>query len=1080
MDSKKKYMKSMNTVGYLSISGKNPIYKKTPTKYVPINNIYTNNYANNEMDSIPFNNGYNLLSKVMSKNKYKGILDITSHGNKDVFIDSDSERSNIKITEKLEKNNLKMPKKNGCAKLVIEKIESQLPTENSEYYKFTNKMKPSEKMIKTIFSKKTFVDKNSIRNNSSLKENSKTDQRYNKDYNFLSQSKQIFPKYKQPYQLYKEYVYYDSSPKKYQNASSNNIFRNISNNYLYKSSNNFYKPGYSVKTQTGFNRIGLNKDLSMISKSPIYIRTLNENTQRDNSSNNLRNNNLYETDSNVFFTYNQESTMPKNETKIFYLYNDNDNNNFNNIRYYRNKNETQQKHTLYRNYKNLIKMNNFNKLSRNNISYSKLINSYPGYKEKLIKLQSFWRGVYVRELMDFYWKITSFKDKINNVFQNYIYDYFMDFIDKLKNIQKNEKKNITTGRISINQRLNALNNKKKNINKEQESKNLEDFKSLLRQKEEDYDNLLKNYNSLVERCTELQQIINQNNENKKNENKNIVLEELSLDINNNNENKNINFNLQKKFDILEPEQKDIFNIIQKNIENAINKESDNTNIKLTSNNNYQDYLEHFKSNLNKVNIEKFLIEKKSKDILKNPLEISNYELSLIYNKTKKKISNEKKVINEICHIEPINIEKINNLEKNNNINIIENKKEFDQNLLSPNNNININIIKEAPLVIKAEVKNKDNINKETIDQFMIEKKNKDIISNEQEKSNMEIKKYQERNIVICENERFSLIKVSAPSDISKDKDYKDEEVKNKNIDLVVEKKDDILLIETNKNKDKKYDIELIIVNSDSLFIKRLKKLKCDKITEITEELNRIEPNNHYELIFEGRINLNEDITNKNKVVAENKDDNIIDKNKQELAFIQNEKVKLSNINNNINSNTNDINKNVNYNLNNEIEKGYGLEINPFEIKRSKGNNIFISHENKLEVLYNKYSIFTEKAKKNMMKIILPIRLKTTLREFIHRSIFPILINNLKKIAFASHLNKVDNDINKDSKKDAIDKIKNNVKSKFYKEYYDSQMKKKEIKQLLDQYAILKWNTLLYELCKELLSNKDTILEKLKK
>ena len=359
----------------------------------------------------------------------------------------------------------------------------------------------------------------------------------------------------------------------------------------------------------------------------------------------------------------------------------------------------------------------------------------------------------------------------------------------------------------------------------------------------------------------------------------------------------------------------------------------------------------------------------------------------------------------------------------------------------------------------------------------------DLIDKDQDKVNYEVinnvKNYQERNIVICENDRFSLIKVSISNDISKDKDK--DEVKNRNIDLEIEKKDDILLEETNKNKDKKYKIELIIVNNDNLFINGIKKNKCDKITEITEELNKIEPNNHYELIFEGKINLNEDITNKNKTDTENKDENIKDKTKQEITNLENETNKESDVN----INNNEIHKNINFNLNNEIEKGIGMEINTLEFKRSKvkknkGNNIFINYENKLEVLYNKDTIFTEKAKKNMMKIILPIRLKSTLREFAHRSIFPLLINNLKNIAFTSHLNKVDNDINNDSKKEAIDKIKNNVKSKFYKEYYDNQMKKKEIRHILNHYVIYKWNKLLYELCKDLICNKDKILERLKK
>ena len=116
-----------------------------------------------------------------------------------------------------------------------------------------------------------------------------------------------------------------------------------------------------------------------------------------------------------------------------------------------------------------------------------------------------------------------------------------------------------------------------------------------------------------------------------------------------------------------------------------------------------------------------------------------------------------------------------------------------------------------------------------------------------------------------------------------------------------------------------------------------------------------------------------------------------------------------------------------------------------------------------------------------MRIILPIRLKTTLREFVHRSIFPLLINNLKKIAFASHLNKIENKIDKNLEKDAMEKIKNNIKSKFYKKYYEDQIKKKEILiSFLNKYAVFKWNRALYKISKELITNKSMISEKMKK
>ena len=45
----------------------------------------------------------------------------------------------------------------------------------------------------------------------------------------------------------------------------------------------------------------------------------------------------------------------------------------------------------------------------------------------------------------------------------------------------------------------------------------------------------------------------------------------------------------------------------------------------------------------------------------------------------------------------------------------------------------------------------------------------------------------------------------------------------------------------------------------------MKKTKHDKMTEIYEELNKIEPNNHYELVCEGKINLNQNLEKLEKV-----------------------------------------------------------------------------------------------------------------------------------------------------------------------------------------------------------------------
>ena len=52
----------------------------------------------------------------------------------------------------------------------------------------------------------------------------------------------------------------------------------------------------------------------------------------------------------------------------------------------------------------------------------------------------------------------------------------------------------------------------------------------------------------------------------------------------------------------------------------------------------------------------------------------------------------------------------------------------------------------------------------------------------------------------------------------------------------------------------------------------------------------------------------------------------------------------------------------------------------------------------MSIHYNKYAFFTAKAKKNMIKMILPIKLKTTLRDFVRRNTLPLLIKQLKEIA----------------------------------------------------------------------------------
>ena len=391
------------------------------------------------------------------------------------------------------------------------------------------------------------------------------------------------------------------------------------------------------------------------------------------------------------------------------------------------------------------------------------------------------------------------------------------------------------------------------------------------------------------------------------------------------------------------------------------------------------------------------------DIINNKIEKASFNeicqndsISLINNKIKEKIfesqllnedniieiliKNEKnkpknkceliseKQINTNIEIKGIEKEKFKNyiIDKQNYEINIKKQNKFGKELISINNEIIISINHEEK---KEKNLKKEILSKENIIEFIIE-------NNTKSKTNNNLVNKDEK-YTIYENERFSL-----------DDNDKNILIKNKNekCDFIEEKRDNISFKEITEDKNKKRYIEFIISNNENLLIEKVSKTN-DKI-------------------IEEKMKLNEDTTNKNKNIVDNYA-NVNIKN-EELSYVQGR---------------NNENRKINYNINNEIDKCDGLEINPYELNRTKNNenNIYISYENKIEVLNNKNSIFKEKAKKNMMKIILPIRLKTTLRDYIHRNILPILINKLKKIAFASRMNKT---IEKDTEKEDIEKNKN--------------------------------------------------------
>jgi hypothetical protein len=79
----------------------------------------------------------------------------------------------------------------------------------------------------------------------------------------------------------------------------------------------------------------------------------------------------------------------------------------------------------------------------------------------------------------------------------------------------------------------------------------------------------------------------------------------------------------------------------------------------------------------------------------------------------------------------------------------------------------------------------------------------------------------------------------------------------------------------------------------------------------------------------------------------------------------------------------EINNKIDFSKNYEIEKKVSLEINPKEMKKSEKEKEILNESSEIKP----YELFTEKAKKNMMKMILPIKLKGTIKEFIRKKVF---------------------------------------------------------------------------------------------
>ena len=858
------------------------LYKKTPTN---ISKIFNNNKKYLNDTSINVNQLKARASRYLLDKKYRGELDISSPGNKNILIDTDSElTANSKNT-----NN----KNKGCTKLIIEKIESQKPQINKEYYKFINQPKTIVHDLNEnqdiFFTKKNYVTQNVSRCNSILRNTNKIINKNYSNSNFNNFSLQQGFDYNNYSTLnnYNDFGY-NSPMKKTYTRSTNNIFK--SNNKFKQQLSNIKQAKEQNKNNSGFILKERNSSINYGNHYDIYPKEYD-----------------YEDNKERMFDTINISRKPDN-MKYYKIKKTNINNNY--PRGNKDININPQENTLYENYQDLIKLNTFNRISQYNnthrninngtMKYSK-INIYPDIIQKAIKIQSAWRGTYVRILMGFYWNLSGFKNTLDNIFKNHISVYFSYFLKNLSHYKS------------------SIKHKRKYNNNNNYEKSIDEYANELKQKEEDYDNLLKNYNSLVERCTELQHLVNKNKSEekksrwtssyKKRENddkinpKLLDIERNKINFNENTnkddhhswkklkiENHNVNleivisrkifdiendinhsnkFDTKKQFDIIEVEQKDKFNLItpkklQKEIIIKPEQEQNHEQEKIDDSNNLNlrarykrkkkesnfNYLDIFTSNLSITNTEQLLIEEipKHKEII--PLKISKSEIIILNN-------------NEI---EPIKIQKIFEIEnikkiKNDEISIKGIKKE---------------IKNEKPIYVKREYKNKitNRVKKESKNEKIkngefsilgIKKEYKNEKINNGELSILGNKKV--LNNVVIKNDVLSISGIKKEQDFKKIKnedisifgnknEFKNEKMKNDEIPISEKRKEpenktpNINLIKESQNSlsieikgrhKKPIDNTNIIEKNINILLASTNKIKKEQINEAPEEkLNTFE------------------------------------------------------------------------------------------------------------------------------------------------------------------------------------------------------------------------------------------------
>ena len=579
-----------------------------------------------------------IISKAWNKKKYEGTMDLTVPGNKNVLTDSDSEGQNYNM-KKINKN---MQKKNGCADLIITKIESQAPQRNEEYYKFTNQKR-------YYGNNDPFYGTRTLTN-------------FNHKIINEKKTKPVSPLYI-PNEQNNYYKNKNTLNNNYNVYTTNRILTTSDTSRVNKlgEENNFHFNSTVDLKQINVKKNKNKKQINEINKSPNQQISYESSAEAEqgsssyvyhpakvnipNKNNNIKKNLYKENEYSAQSISNNEEPYIKKKLEI--------------------KPEiikTKPKISIYKIPSKKPTIKELLSFNYNNKGFSILQNKFNQRLIKnVIKIQSAWRGYITRYIIKKNLNLIRFTAVLVENIKNKYLDYISDFFYDLKKMKMNSERN------------------------------------------ENYDGLLKDYNLLLDEYNKIEKEMNQIKKiQKKNhfDNLTIVKKEnnfeildINLDLKTDNSEKR-NFNNIKIFEIIQPEQKEEFSIIKLN-----EKKSKLRNINKKYNhkidNKIEDNINHFTSNINIIKNNNFTL-KENKASLPSK---GNNAITKLECLTLLSASKDNKDLDKINSKTPI---LINENQQNMNIYIIgknEKPRKFNDILVKENKN-DINII---PIVNKVKL-----------------------------------------------------------------------------------------------------------------------------------------------------------------------------------------------------------------------------------------------------------------------------------------------------------------------------------------------------------------------------------------